>query len=121
MRDFIAISKALSDPARLRVLLALRDRELCLCHFVALLELAPSTVSKHLDLLYQAGLVQRRREGRWRYFKRAAGDAPSAVLGAIEWVNASLCEDPQMRRDERRINELLSADVTELTCCYKGA
>ena len=63
---------ALEEMGTTNALLALRDGELCLCHVVGLLELAPSTVSKHLELLGQAWLVERRKEGRWCYFRLAA-------------------------------------------------
>ena len=55
MRDFMAITKALSDPNRVRILLALRDGELCVCQITELFGFAPSTVSKHLSILHGAG------------------------------------------------------------------
>ena len=54
--------KALSDPNRVRVLKLLEDdRELCVCNIQAFLELAQSTVSRHMKVLEDAGLVERRR------------------------------------------------------------
>jgi ArsR family transcriptional regulator len=55
MREFMNITKALADENRVRTLLALRKGELCVCQTTEL-GLAPSTVSKHLSILYQAGL-----------------------------------------------------------------
>ena len=60
MRDFMAITKALSDPGRVRILLALRRRELCVCQIAELFGFAPSTMSKHLSILHHAGLIQSR-------------------------------------------------------------
>ena len=57
IRDLTRTGKALGDPQRVRALAALRGGELCLCRLIALLRLAPSTVSKHMSLLIQAGLV----------------------------------------------------------------
>lgn len=121
MRAFLNIAKALSDPARVRVLAALRGGELCLCHFIALLGLSPSTVSKHLDILYQAGLVQRRKAGRWCYFRLAGGEAPPVVRGALRWVAAGLAEAPEVKGDLTRVARLRGADLKELACCYKGS
>ena len=45
--------------------------ELCACQITELFGLAPSTMSKHLSILYQAGLVDSRKEGRWIYFRVA--------------------------------------------------
>jgi ArsR family transcriptional regulator, arsenate/arsenite/antimonite-responsive transcriptional repressor len=67
MRDRLDVLKALADETRLRALCALRGGELCVCQLIALLELAPSTVSKHLSILRAARLVESRKEGRWIY------------------------------------------------------
>ena len=64
MRDFIAVARALADEGRVRILLALRGRELCVCEITELLRLAPSTVSKHMSILKQADLVAGRKDGR---------------------------------------------------------
>ena len=69
MRDTLDVLKALADETRLRALCALRGGELCVCRLIALLELAPSTVSKHLSLLRAARLVECRKEGRWIYYR----------------------------------------------------
>jgi DNA-binding transcriptional ArsR family regulator len=66
VRDFLSITKALSDEARVRALLAVKDGELCLCQIIHLLRLAPSTVSKHMSILVQAGLLECRKERRNR-------------------------------------------------------
>ena len=111
---------ALSDATRVRALLALRDGELCLCHLIGLLKLAPSTVSKHLDLLVRAGLVQRRKEGRWCYFRLAGREAPPAVRAALRWVLSALDDDAIITRDVKRLGELRCCDPKELAACYKS-
>jgi len=65
MKQFIRVMKALSDPNRVRVLKVLQRGELCVCEIQNLLGLAQSTVSKHMKLLEDAGLVERRRQGTW--------------------------------------------------------
>jgi DNA-binding transcriptional ArsR family regulator len=60
-------TKALADETRVRTLLSLRQGELCVCQITELFGLAPSTVSKHLSILFQAGLVDSRKDGRWMY------------------------------------------------------
>ena len=69
MNRLLLVSRALSDESRLRVLMALSGGELCLCQLIELLGLAPSTVSKHMQLLQQAGLVDYRKQGRWRFYR----------------------------------------------------
>ena len=78
MREFMAITKALSDPTRVRILLALRRGELCVCQITELFGLAPSTVSKHLSMLHHAGLILSRKSERWVYYRLPDKSAPVA-------------------------------------------
>ena len=59
------VAKALSDETRVRILAMLSFGELCVCDIIDVLGLAPSTVSKHLSILYQAHLINARKEGKW--------------------------------------------------------
>jgi len=61
--------KALSEPNRLRIWMAVQRSELCLCHLTEMLGLAASTVSKHTDILQKSGWISVRKEGKWRFFK----------------------------------------------------
>ena len=75
--------KALADPARVTILnrLAAAD-EVCVCDFVAALDLAQPTVSHHLKVLREAGLVESSRRGTWAYY-RLVSEAVDALRGAI--------------------------------------
>jgi len=75
---------------------------LCLCHFTQILGLAPSTVSKHLRVLAEAGLVTAWQEGRWRYYRWPGEDAPLPVRRALEWVRETLASDPTVAEDAAR-------------------
>ena len=108
------ITKALADENRIRTLLALRKGELCVCQITELFGLAPSTISKHLSILSQAGLVESRKEGRWIYYKLPGKDAPVEVREAIHWVNKSLAENPRVTEDERTLKKILKQDPAEL-------
>jgi ArsR family transcriptional regulator len=70
-----ALFKALADPARVAILatLARADQEVCVCDFTAGLGLNQSTVSHHLKLLKDAGLVDSVRRGTWGYYSLAPG------------------------------------------------
>lgn len=96
MRAFLSVAKALADENRVRVLVFLRTGELCLCQIVEMLGLAPSTVSKHIAVLHQAGLVESCKEGRWMYYRLAGQGAPPWVRDAIRWVHKGLEKDLQV-------------------------
>jgi len=106
MRTFMWIIKALADEQRVRALMALRGRQLCVCQIIELLELAPSTVSKHMSILRQARLVEARKAGRWVHYRLAGKDAPAEARRVIRWVSRSLANDPGILRDARRLAKL---------------
>jgi len=119
MREFVDVAKALSDPNRVRILLALRGRELCVCQLVELLGLADSTVSKHVAVLRQAYLVDSRKEGRWAYYRRAGREAPARARAALRWLDASLRDDRVLREDAKRLKGILEIPVEVL--CKTGS
>jgi ArsR family transcriptional regulator len=64
--------KALSDPARLRLLSLIADQpegEACVCYLTEPLGLSQPTVSHHLKLLNEAGLLDREKRGAWVYYR----------------------------------------------------
>ena len=65
-----AVFKALSDPARVRVvnLLASTREPVCVCHLTDLLGLSQATVSFHMKKLMDAGLLEREQRGVWAYY-----------------------------------------------------
>jgi len=120
LAPFLALSKALSDPTRVRILAALERDELCLCQIVELFGLAPSTLSKHVGLLSNAGLVRRRKQGRWHYFRLAGNRAPEDVRQALEWALGTLRYDPVIREDAKRLRKILKKDPQEIVACYRS-
>jgi ArsR family transcriptional regulator, arsenate/arsenite/antimonite-responsive transcriptional repressor len=114
MREFMNLSKALADANRVRLVLALRGRELCACQLTELFGLAPSTMSKHLSILYQARLVNARKEGRWVYYSLPGKGAPPPVRAALDWVNSSLADHEQTAADGKRLKQVLKINPTEL-------
>jgi ArsR family transcriptional regulator len=64
--------KVIADPARLRLLSLIQsqpDHEACVCHLTEPLGLGQPTVSHHLKVLLQAGLVEREQRGSWAFFR----------------------------------------------------
>ena len=112
----LGLAGALADAARLRAFMALSRGEMCVCQLQALLALAPSTVSKHMTILRQAGLVKMRKQGRWVHYRRAdlADRPPIAAL--VECLDRALGRDARLHADRRRRREILACDPRELCC-----
>jgi ArsR family transcriptional regulator, arsenate/arsenite/antimonite-responsive transcriptional repressor len=69
--DLAAVFKALGDPVRLRLLSMIASRdgdEVCVCELTPEFELSQPTISHHLKLLRQAGLIDCERRGTWVYY-----------------------------------------------------
>ena len=65
LKERTKIFKTLSDPSRLRILKMLETKSLCVCEITAVLNLATSTVSKHLSILRDTGFIIEEKEGKW--------------------------------------------------------
>ena len=121
MRDFMAITKALSDPNRVRILLALRRGELCVCQITELFGFAPSTVSKHLSILHHAELILSRKTERWVHYRLPDKSAPVAVREVLEWVHKSLARTDEAATDAKKLKRILKTDLAVICrrqkCC----
>ncbi len=82
--DVAAALKVLADPTRLRLLSLIQacpDGEACVCHLTEPVGLSQPTVSHHLKVLVEAGLLEREQRGRWAYFRVLP--EPLAALRAL--------------------------------------
>ena len=114
MRQLEAALKAAGDPTRTRVLKLLENRELCVCQILAVLRLAPSTVSKHLAILKAAGLVDDRREGRWIHYTLTCGEHNQHAQGVLQVLRGALGRDPKIVADRRRLKDVLRRPLSEV-------
>ena len=81
-----SIAKALGDPVRLQLVDVLRKHagKVCVCELVPLFDLSQPTVSHHLKVLREAGVVGSERRGLWAYYYVK----PDAVKELSTWLNS---------------------------------
>jgi DNA-binding transcriptional ArsR family regulator len=106
MRDFIQVTKALSDETRVRILKLLEQGELCVCELMEVLGMGQSTVSKHLGILHTAGLVERRKAGTWSYYKLSDEAINKYNLVFQELMKQFLNDDRRVREDLKVLKKL---------------
>jgi ArsR family transcriptional regulator, arsenate/arsenite/antimonite-responsive transcriptional repressor len=107
LKQINLIGKALSHPVRVRSLLLLRDGELCLCELSEMFDIALPTMSKHMQVLLDASLVNKRREQKWTYY--ALAENPAGILTSlIADLFSSLANDPVIKNDRKRRKSLAS-------------
>lgn len=114
MYNFLSITKALSDENRVRILMAISNGELCVCQIIELLNLAPSTVSKHMSILKQARLIEGKKNGKWVYY-RLFEDAPPIAAEAIDWAKKHLVSETVIKKDGKTLKAIIKQYPVE-TC-----
>ena len=114
MKELISVVKALADENRIRCMAALQDRELCVCQLIELVSLAPSTVSKHMSILKQAGLVESRKNGRWVYYQWPSENLTPDIKRILAWLEEILNTQSELKEDRKRLESILCIDPEEL-------
>ena len=95
MKTQLKVFKALSDKNRLTIIKMLEVKPMCVCEIAAALGLASSTVSKHLSLLNEAGLIQDRKEGKWVNYSPVSDPSPF-IRELLRLLGGSLKDDPEL-------------------------
>ncbi len=116
MKTFIRVMKALSDPNRVRVVKLLQNGELCVCEIKEILGLAQSTVSKHMKILEDAGLVERNRQGTWMIYSLADGSESTYAATMLIQLGGWLDNDHELDR----MRKALPAAAVLRDCAPKG-
>ena len=119
LNDTTNILKALSDPNRIRIVMSLSGGELCVCRIIELLQLAPSTVSKHLSILRQADLIEASKKGRWIYYKLSNHTKNKTLKEIVKWLEKSLKEDDRITKDKKLMARILKEDPEKLCAKIK--
>lgn len=110
MKDFINVMKALRDPNRVKIVKMLQHGELCVCEIQEALGVSQPTVSKHLKILEEAGLLNSRKEGLWVHYRLHDGSASpyaATMLGNLRhWLegNSEISEMVKKLPGIRRAN-----------------
>lgn len=115
----VSMAKALGDETRFRIMAMLEEQELCACQIIEVFDLANSSISRHLSVLKQAGLLQSRKSGRWMYFSWAQSNS-FVLQGMLNWLSESISHDPQIQKDRERIQHILEMEPEELCRIQNG-
>lgn len=97
MKNFLRVTKALSDANRVRVTKLLENRALCVCEIQQVLGLAQPTVSSHMKILEDAGLVNKERQGTWTIYSQATDSQSPYVLLMLNQLRGWLNDDPLLQ------------------------
>jgi ArsR family transcriptional regulator len=109
--DYLNIFKALSDENRLRILLMLKQRPLCVCEIHEVLNIALSTISAHLKLMKNTGLIEDEKDGRWVIYSLSKNTYLQELLGNLK---KELQSDRTFKNDR-----IIVSQITREVCASK--
>lgn len=99
----IEIIKATAEKNRLRILMMLTVRPLCVCEIDAVLGIALSTISAHLKQMRSAGVITSEKEGRWVIY--SLSDEP-LVRSVMKDIMSCVKDDPEIAADAAKVASL---------------
>jgi ArsR family transcriptional regulator len=106
MREFVKVMKALSDPSRVKILKMLELESMCVCELKCALGLAQPTVSKHLKVLEEAGLVSYQKDGLWVNYMLADGEKNDYAKMMLGCLGDCLNEKSEIRTLVKKLPEI---------------
>jgi ArsR family transcriptional regulator, arsenate/arsenite/antimonite-responsive transcriptional repressor len=99
--------RAFSDRTRLRILHLLVKGEMCVCDIVSITRVPQPKASRHLAYLLRAGLIEKRKQGLWAYYRLTAPASPFHK-SLIKCLKECFRDVPELAGDIRRAST---------TCC----
>jgi len=111
VKDFIKVIKALSDPNRVKMLKIMQLRTMCVCEIQAALEIAQPTVSKHLKVLEDAGLVSHIKEGLWVNYHLTNGYSSPYAASLLGNLKHWLENDPEIVQVVEKLTDIRREDI----------
>ena len=91
MRELVKVLKAVADKNRLRIFKMLQHKKMCVCELSAALGISAPSVSRHLSLMKDAGLIEDERDGMWTNYMLSGEKlnkyAPLIQAQLKEWIN----------------------------------
>lgn len=112
MKDFLSLTKTLSDKSRLNIVISLTNGELCICQLRKILDITPSKLCQHLFILESAGFIKSREKDGWKYY-RLHDDLDRPCADIIGWLKKYIPTDDTMGIDIDMINEVLNQHSEE--------
>jgi ArsR family transcriptional regulator len=121
MKETASFFKVLADEARLKMLwLLFHHRELCVCDFIEVLAITQSKASRHLRILYRAGLATDRREGLWVYYALRPLQEGLAK-DHLDMLRTHLASRPDAAQLRKSLSAWLRRKSGETRCVGKSA
>jgi len=111
MKELIQVLKAVADKNRIRIIKMIEKKKMCVCELSAVLKITQPSVSRHLSILNNAGILKDERNGQWIDYslddERINQYAPVIKNIIREWLNS----DSTIKNDLKKAKILLRKDI----------
>ncbi len=104
MKKLAGLFKLLSDETRIRIVMLLSSRELCVCQLMGILGISQPLISRNLSLLSAAGLLEERREGKLVFY-HVGQDLPQAAGDVLRVLKRELKDDKKLNGDLKSMGD----------------
>lgn len=111
MKDYVKVMKAVSDPNRVKIIKMLQHKVMCVCEMQEALKLAQPTVSKHLKILEDAGLVDFHKDRLWVNYHLTDGRSNPYVASILGNLKQWLEEDPLIAELIEKLPEIRRENI----------
>ncbi len=116
MRQAVKVFKALSDPTRLRILMLLLERDLCVCELVFTLKMGQSRISHQLRILRDADLVEDIRDGKWTNYKIPDKTKKNLRQLFDKVLEEKLSDSKEFQKDRKNLDICLNENIRTKKC-----
>jgi len=116
MKDLIKIFKALSDPTRLRILLLLLNRDLCVCELTFILDMEQSRISHQLRILRDADLLEDTREGKWIIYRIPESTQKELRNLLEDFLKERIKDSEDIKQDAENLEAFLKKEIRKKRC-----
>lgn len=117
------ILKALGDPNRLKIIELLSCEEKCACQILESFDFTQPTLSHHMKVLIDCGLIESRKDGVWNQYKLKMNNANKLVLFLMDLITEKddcICNDKEVDVDENITNKVKNCEEQiEISCQNK--
>ena len=111
MKSFIKVMKAISDPNRVKIVKLLQQKMMCVCELQGALGISQPSVSKHLKVLEEAGLVDYQKDGLWVNYRLTDGSNSPYVASLLGNLRHWLEDEPEIAELVERLPSIRREDI----------
>ncbi len=104
MKDKAEIFKVLSEPNRIRILMMLLQKPLCVCEITSVIGLTTATVSSHLSYLRRVGFVEDEKNGKWINYRISTKISNPMIKGILESLPKWYSNEIDIQNDLQKVS-----------------